>query len=102
MTDTKGYATSQAHKTLATLVATQKLRLGDGVDDIVLAPTRRRDRLLGSGRSSAKRIGVKLEHVGSDYNPRFDTCVKAFVRFMAQLAELSTEPEVVPTSDDLQ
>ena len=83
---TKGYSTSQAVKTLATLVATQKLQLGDGVDGVLLAPTRRHERLMGQGRTTYKRVGVKLEKVGADYDPRSDTCLKAFVRLMAQLA----------------
>ena len=84
---TIGYSTTLAKKTLATLVAQQKLQLGDGIDGVTIAPTRRRERMLEGGRSRGKRVGVKLERVGSDYNPREDSCIKAFVRLMAQVAQ---------------
>ena len=89
MVPTIGYSTSLAKKTktLATLVAQQKLQLGDGIDGVTIAPTRRRERMLEGGRSRGKRVGVKLERVGSDYNPREDSCIKAFVRLMAQVAQ---------------
>ena len=91
MIATKGYCTSLARKTLATLIASQKLQIGEGVDGILLAPTRRRDRLIGQGRVKGQRVGVKLEKVGDDYEPRKDSCVAAFVRLrMAQMALEST------------
>ena len=36
-------------------------------------------------------VGVKLERVGSDYNPRDDSCIKAYVRLMAQVAQDDAE-----------
>ena len=43
------------------------------------------------GRTSLRssgvwRGGVKLEHMGEDYDPLDDTCVKAFVRMIALMA----------------
>ena len=29
---------------------------------------------------------VKLEKLGDDYDPKFDTCIKAFVRLIARVA----------------
>ena len=49
---------------------------------MTIAPTRRRERMLEGGRSRGKRVGVKLERVGSDYNLRNDSCIKAYVRLM--------------------
>ena len=72
-----------AISTLQHLLSRKYLRLGGG---IVAVPTSRRaERVFGAeglGRSKALTIG-KLESVGAEYNPREDTCVKAFVRFLA-------------------
>ena len=56
------------------------LRKGDGV--IALPDSRRRERLLQAGRTKLTSK-VKLETLRSDYNPRLDTCIKAFVRLLA-------------------
>ena len=73
----------------------------------MLAPTRRHERLMGQGRTTYKRVGVKLEKVGADYDPRSDTCLKAFVRLMAQLAldsagggQSSSVRRIINTSND--
>ena len=84
---TKGNCTTMALSTLKHLLLTQKLRRGDGPDAVVMPDARRNERLFGShGRTSYRSAGVKLEHLGSDYQPRDDTCIKAFVRLVAAAA----------------
>ena len=48
----------------------------------------RNERLFGlSGRSSYRSNGIKLEKLGDvDYEPRDDSCIKAFVRLLARIA----------------
>ena len=73
-----------ALSTLNSLLTTQYLRRGDGI--IATPASRRAERLFGvtgSGRSLGLSAGVKLESVGSDYEPKRDTCIKAFVRLLA-------------------
>ena len=73
--------------TLRTLLAAQKLRRGDGT--VVMAASRRNERIFGAdgrGRSKVLSSGVKIEKLAADYEPRADTCVKAFVRLIAQCA----------------
>ena len=45
--------------------------------------SRQRDRLLRVGRTKLTAKWVKMEVQERDYNPRSDTCVKAFVRLLA-------------------
>ena len=40
----------------------------------------------GPGRSSRLAAGIKLEKIGDDYDPRADTCLRAFVRLCAESA----------------
>ena len=56
------------------------LRKGDGV--IALPDSRRKERLVAVGRTKLTSR-VKMEVLKSDYNPRLDTCIKAFVRLLA-------------------
>ena len=65
---------------LRKLLGASTLRKGDGV--IALPDSRRRERLLQAGRTKLTSK-VKLETLRSDYNPRLDTCIKAFVRLLA-------------------
>ena len=45
---------------------------------------RRAERFFGQGRSKTERAGAcKMELLGQDYDPRQDTCLKAFVRLLA-------------------
>ena len=78
---TIGYATSQCISTLKKLLAANTLRRGDGV--IALPESRQRERLLRVGRTKLTAKWVKMEVQERDYNPRSDTCVKAFVRLLA-------------------
>ena len=57
------------------------LRRGDGV--IALPESRQRERLLRVGRTKLAAKWVKMEVQERDYNPRSDTCVRAFVRLLA-------------------
>ena len=50
---------------------------------IALPESRLRERLLGVGRTSLPAKWVKMEVLERDYNPRHDTCVRAFVRGLA-------------------
>lgn len=82
---TKGYSTTLALSVLNNLLATQYLRRGDGI--IATPESRRKERLFGacgSGRTKAGSTGVKHETMlsGDDYEPREDTCIKAFVRLL--------------------
>ena len=64
------------------------LRRGDGLHQV--PDSRRTERLLGEqGRTKLLSSGIKLEKLGAEYNPRVcreDTCVKAFVRLLAERA----------------
>jgi hypothetical protein len=87
--DTKGYSSSMAVSTLNHLLVTKYLRKGDGI--IATPASRRAERLFGvtgTGRSSARRAGAKSVEklMGHDYDPRGDTCIKAFVRHLADAA----------------
>jgi len=84
---TKGYSTTQSLSTLRNLLASKVLRQGDGIP-----ASRRKERLFGvngTGRSSLARAGAKLDHrLGDDYHPAQDTCLVAFVRFIAAEMEM--------------
>ena len=64
------------------------LRRGDGLHQV--PDSRRTERLLEflgeQGRTKLLSSGIKLEKLGAEYNPREDTCVKAFVRLFAERA----------------
>ena len=79
-----------AISTMRNLIASQKLRRGDG--PVTIPQSRRNERVFGvtgSGRSKALRSSVKLENLGKEYNPRYDSCLKAFVRMCAARAMAS-------------
>ena len=78
---TIGYGTSQCISTLRKLLGAKMLRRGDGV--IALPESRRKERLLNVGRTKLASKYVKSEVLCRDYNPRLDTCIKAFVRLLA-------------------
>ena len=69
-----------AISTLRKLLAAQKLRRGFGA--LALPDSRRKERLM-AGRTKILATGVKLELVDKDYDPRKDTCLRAFVRLLA-------------------
>ena len=73
-----------AISTLNKLLGQKYLRQGDGI--IATPASRRTERLFGkfgSGRTKPKSLG-KLENLGSDYQPREDSCIKAFVCLLAE------------------
>jgi hypothetical protein len=92
---TKGYGTSMAHSTLRKLLGKTYLRRGDGLYSI--PESRRRERLFGSSGSGRTKLGragsMRLECLGADYNPREDSCIKAFVRLLAARAEAGAAGE---------
>ncbi|KAL1521975.1 hypothetical protein AB1Y20_021620 [Prymnesium parvum] len=79
---TKGYGSTAASSTLTKLLATQKLRRGDG--GIAIPSSRRGERLFGQSATGRSKL-VKLEITGEehrDYNPAQDTCLDAFIRLL--------------------
>ena len=80
--------TSMSISTLKTRLATRALQAGDGIGDYHLPASRRTSRLFGdAGRTKGQRSGVKIVKIDADYDPTTDTCVRAFVRLMAQHAQ---------------
>ena len=78
-----------AISTLKRLLGMQYLRRGDGV--LATPDSRRKERLFGesgTGRLSLSSRGMK-QIFGPDYDPREDSCIKAFVRLLAAIAEQS-------------
>ena len=73
VSSTVGYATTQCISTLRKLLGAATLRRGDGV--IALPESRRRERLLGVGRTKLASKWVKSEVLHSDYNTRARTPV---------------------------
>jgi hypothetical protein len=85
---TKGCHTSMAKSTLNKLLAANMLRRGDGIH--TTPASRRTERLFGAtgnGRTKSVAAGLKHERLASDYDPRADTVVKAFIRLLAVRAE---------------
>ena len=92
---TKAFTTTIALSTLNKLLA-QGATSGAAMASIAAIPAARRtQRLFGEGRTSAKRAGEsKMELVGVDYDPRQDTCIRAFVRLLAARAHAEASPEL--------
>ena len=90
LTDVKQYGTTCALSTMNNLLVTQKLRRGDG--PIAYPQSRRAERLFGEvGRTKRASTHIKLEKLECNYDVRQDTCIKAFVRQMADAARLTVE-----------
>jgi hypothetical protein len=99
LVDTKGCSTSMAKSTLTNLLGAAMLRRGDSVLAGVhsIPASRRAERLFGAtghGRTKSLTSGLKHEKLASDYDPRADTVVKAFVRMVAARAEAAAAEEV--------
>ena len=80
------------------LLVAKHLRQGDGL--VSIPASRRAERVfgvLGPGHSKLLSLG-KLESADAEYVPRRDTCVKAFVRFLAARAEAEKAPEALLSS----
>ena len=75
-----------AVSTLNHMLMQQQLRRGDGL--VAIPESRRTERLMCTGRTKHLSTGLKLEKLNcaDSYDPRFDTCVKAFIRLLAALA----------------
>ena len=78
---------------------TSQARHGDG--PFSLAYSRRYQRLFGQqGRTSTYRANrIKHELMGINYNPREDTCVKAFVRLLASAATQAIREDAASGED---
>ena len=73
--------TTMALSTLRNLLAAQHLRRGDG---IISLRSRRGERLFGSEGIGRLTLPAKLKlECDVEYDPRSDTCVKAFIRLLA-------------------
>ena len=93
ITAVAGYNTSMAISTLKNLLATQYLRRGDGI--VSTPDSRRNERLFGAdstGRTKLSRAAMNLNLKNREYNPRHDTCMRAFIRFLADRADPPTAP----------
>ena len=87
----RAFPTTMALSTLRKLLSKGYLRRGDGV--ACIPDARRAERLFGQGRSKTERAGAcKMELLGQDYDPRQDTCLKAFVRLLALQAPPQPPP----------
>ena len=90
MVSMKGVSTTAAISTLNHLLVSRKLKEGSGLH--ATPATRSKERLFGEkgvGRLSLPASGVKLEarlKAIAGYDPRHDTCLKAFVRLLAARA----------------
>ena len=83
-----------ALSTLRKLLGKSYLRRGDGL--FALPASRQHERLFGEGghgRITRERAASScLELImGAEYNPRDDTCLKAFVRLLAARAASQTD-----------
>ena len=86
---TKGYGSTMVLSTMNHLLAAQKLRLcADLGENIAMPASRRASRLMHTGRLNLGSAGLKLEMLrGAGYEPRHDTCIKAFVRLLIARAK---------------
>ena len=82
----KPMSTTMSLSVLKHMLMQSQLRRGDGLYSV--PDSRRTERLLNTGRTKHLSTGIKLEKLGVDdsYDPRSDTCVKAFVRMLAARA----------------
>ena len=83
---TRGYSTSFALSTLRSMLALAMLRRGDGI--LSIPSSRQTTRLFAHGRLTLNSAGCSNEKLAlaETYDPREDTCVAAFVRFLAAIA----------------
>ena len=83
---TKGYGSTAATSTLKKMLITKTLRVGDGVFSTPVSRTK--ERLFGEqaiGRTKA--VKTEWADQAADYNPAEDTCVDAYVRYLAARAK---------------
>jgi len=77
---------------LRNMLACKALRNGCGIDDLTVRgiESRRKERLFGAtgnGRTKSRTAGIKIEKIGAEYEPSDDTCIKAFIRWIADVAK---------------
>ena len=84
---TKGCNTSMAVSTLHSLLTQQYLRRGDGIASI--PDSRRKVRLFQQGRTKLRSAGNSAADRACEYDPRSQTCLEAFVEFVAEIASSS-------------
>ena len=73
------FSTTMALSTIRRLLAKQKLRRGDGA--VSMPASRLRDRLFGNAGRTSNAVSWKI--AGNEYDPKADSCIKAFVRLIA-------------------
>ena len=93
MISTSGYSTTLALSTMRSLLALGKLRRGDGI--LSIPASRQTTRLFAHGRLTLASTGSSHEKLALSeiYEPSEDTCVKAFIRFLAALAVTASNPQ---------
>ena len=82
LVETKGYSTTMALSTFRKVEAVQILRRGAG-GDVEMPASRVSERVFGEGgpgRSKALSTGLHMSQLGSEYDPRADSCLAAFAR----------------------
>lgn len=90
LVERKGYGTTMSISTLQNLSACQYLRRGDGI--VAFEDSRRKERLFGMlGRTKPMPVGDNEAKRNAEYNPLTDTCIKAFVRLLAEMPA-ATDP----------
>jgi hypothetical protein len=82
---TKGYGSSAATSTLKKMLISKTLRVGDGMFSIPVSRTV--ERLFGE-QATGRTKAIKIEWADqmSDYNPAEDSCLDAYIRFIAARA----------------
>ena len=84
LVERKGYGTTMSISTLQNLSVCQYLRRGDGI--VAFEDSRRKERLFGMlGRKKPMPAGDNDAKRNAEYSPLTDTCIKAFVRLLAEM-----------------
>ena len=91
LVSTSRMSNTMAVSTMNHILMQNTLRRGDG--EFRVPDSRRTERLLQTGRTKHLSAGLKQEKVGVEeiYNPRKDSCVKAFARLLRSEAAAATE-----------
>jgi len=84
LVERKGYGTTMSISTLQNMSVCQYLRRGDGI--AAFEDSRRKERLFGMRRRTKPMpAGDNEAKRNAEYNPLTDTCIKAFVRLLAEM-----------------
>jgi hypothetical protein len=97
LVSTAGYSTSLALSTLRHLLGASYLRRGDGIR--TMPDSRRNERLFGAeGTGRVTLINFKRELTSAGWHkPRHDTCIRAFVRMLAERAASAAVEDMGPS-----